>query len=367
MGLFLEVFMTKSEFVELFDSIQRSLVNAPNQFLSPEDGLTPRRLFRSIKFKIENYKLNPYYFKPCGTLVFCGSQGEGKTLTAVSYISRVLNTYPNAILVTNTRIKGHPVNAYIYHKSIPELELKQMYHLFRDERRKSFYQECIDELKEDFYDIKYPECTVQEYVDKLLPGYYFNESDDFEAFRQEREYQLRDIFTDEPITSDSILAGIHKNVTVQYTGLDCLKYVNNGKLGVIFFIDEIHLELNSLESKNIPVEVMVEISQQRKQRKHIVGTTQRYIRMAKPLREQIRDIVACKCYFGVIQYNKYIDGDSTHEVNGELAYDIRRRMLWFHSPEMYKAYDTYAKMRRYNNVWQGRPQILSLNGGSTNE
>lgn len=354
--------MDKNEIFEYLQAISRASVSAPNAFLSPEGGLNITRLFKSIKFKIDNYLINPNFFKPCGTLVFCGSQGEGKTLTAVSYIQRTLNTYPNAILVTNTRIKGRPVNSYIYHETIPEVKLKEMYESVRDERRKAFYNECIDELKEDFYDIKYPETTVQEYVEKLLPSYYFNETDDLEAFRQEQEYQLRDIFTDEKITSDSILNGIHKNVTVQYTGLDCLKYVNNEKLGVLFFIDEIHLELNSLESKNIPIEVMVEISQQRKQRKHIVGTSQRYNRMAKPLREQVRDIVACKNFFGVIQYNQLIDGDSTHEVNGELAYDIRRRMLWFHSPEMYKAYDTYAKMRRYNNVWQGRPQILSLGG-----
>lgn len=359
--------MTKEEFVELVEAIERSLVSAPNQFLSPEDGLTPRRLFRTIKFKIANYKINPFFFKPCGTIVFCGSQGEGKTLTAVNYIKKILKTYSKAILVTNTRIKGRPVNAYIYHKTIPQKELEEMYKEVREEREKAFYKECIEELKDEFFDIKYPETTVQEYVKQNLVSYYFNETDDFEAFRQEQSYQLRDIFSDEIITSNTILEGKHKNVTVQYTGLDCLKYVNNNKLGVIFFIDEIHLELNSLESKNIPVEVMVEISQQRKQRKHIVGTSQRYIRMAKPLREQIRDIVACKCYFGVIQYNKYIDGDSTHEVNGDLAYDIRRRMLWFHSPEMYKAYDTYAKMRRYNNEWQGRPQIYTFDGGVPNE
>lgn len=359
--------MNKFEFADLILAIERSLVSAPNHFLSPQDGLVPSRLFRTIKFKLDTYKINPYYFKPCGTLVFCGSQGEGKTLTAVSYIKRVLKTYPNSILVTNTRIRGRPVNAYIHYKAIPAKKLKEMYQEVREARRKAFYDEVIKELRDEFYEIIHPTETVQDYVKRNIVSYYFNETDDFEGFRQEQEYQLRDIYSDEPITEQSIIDGTHKNVTVQYTGLDCLKYVNNGKMGVLFFIDEIHLELNSLESKNVPVEVMVEISQQRKQRKHIVGTSQRYIRMAKPLREQIRDIVACKCFFGVIQYNKFIDGDSTIETNGELKYDIRRRMLWFHSPEMYKSYDTYAKMRRYNNEWQGRPQVLSLNGGVPDE
>ena len=54
---------------------------------------------------------------------------------------------------------------------------------------------------------------------------------------------------------------------VEYDGLDCLKNLENGYAGVIYLIDEIHLEFNSLESKNIDIEVMVEVSQQRKQRR----------------------------------------------------------------------------------------------------
>lgn len=358
--------MTKEEIFENIMAIRRSLVRAPGQFLSPEGGLNPKRIIQCIKFKVSTYKINPYFFKPCGTLIFAGSQGEGKTLSAVNYVRKITFTYPHAILVSNTKIKGRPFNAYICHTAITKDKLDELYDKVYEKRRLAFYKEAVRELEEEFYDIDVPTTTVQEYIKKHLPFYYFDISDDKELFRQEQEYQLRDILTDELITPDSIISGKHNKVTVQYTGLDCLKYVNNGKLGVIFFIDEIHLELNSLESKNVPVEVMVEISQQRKQRKHIIGTSQRYIRMAKPLREQVRDIVACKCYFGCIQYNQLIDGDSTHEVSGDLAYDVRRRMLWFHSPLMYKAYDTYAKMKRYNNEWHGRPQVVNL-GGVNNE
>ncbi len=358
--------MNRKELSELHQAISRSLIHSPGQFLTTKDGLYPTRLFKTIKFKIDTYKLNPYYFKPCGTLIFCGSQGEGKTLSAVQYINNILKEYPKAILVSNTRIKGRPFNAYIYHCMKADTEWQSMYNEVKDERRETFYNEVIESLTEEFYDIKYPTTTVEDYVNLNISAYAFNETDDFLEFRQSEEWQLRDVFTDNRITPQSIVDGTFENVTVQYWGLDTLKYVNNEKQGVIFFIDEIHLELNSLESKNVPVEVMVEISQQRKQRKHIIGTSQRYNRMGKPLREQIRDIVSCKCYFGVLQYNKWIDGDSTHEVNGELAYDLRGRKLFLHSPEQYKAYDTYAKMRRYNNEWQGRPQVINL-GSVQNE
>lgn len=352
--------MDKQEFKENYNAVRRSLVRCPGAFLSPKEGLDPTRLFKTVKFKVKLYKDNPYYFKPCGTLVFCGSQGEGKTLTAVSYLKQTLAQYPMAILVTNTRIKGRPFNAYVKYTPLSDEELKIRYKAVREERRHKYYDEVIEELSEDFYEIEAPTMTLEDYIVQRIRFYYFDETSDFDNFSFEVQYQLRDIFSDEQITPEGILNGRFKNVTVEYWGLNSLKFINNEKLGVLYFIDEIHLELNSLESKNVPVEVMVEISQQRKQRKHIVGTSQRYNRLAKPLREQVRDIVACKCYFGILQYNQLIDGDSTHEVNGELTYDVRRRMIWLHSPEMYKSYDTYAKMRRYNNEWQGRPQVLGL-------
>lgn len=141
---------------------------------------------------------------------------------------------------------------------------------------------------------------------------------------------------------------------IEYDGLDCLKSLENGYAGVIYLIDEIHLEFNSLESKNIDIEVMIEVSQQRKQRKHIVGTTQVYGRLAKPFREQIRNVVLCANYFKVFQFNRLIDGSKSHEENGKLITDTCRSFLWVHSPALYDCYDTYAKMKRYRNEWQGR-------------
>lgn len=118
-------------------------------------------------------------------------------------------------------------------------------------------------------------------------------------------------------------------------------------------IDEIHLEFNSLESKNIPIEIMIEVSQQRKQRKHIVGTSQQFLRLAKPLREQVKNLVICRKLFNCLQFNKLVDGNSIHEENGKVKMEVKKRSIWFHSPEMYDSYDTYKKMKRYRNEWQG--------------
>ena len=142
---------------EFLSTIRRASVSCPHSFLKPEHGLDVERLVKTAKFKYEMYHNDPNYFKPCGTLVFCGSQGEGKTLSAVDYVQNVLNVYPNCILVTNTRIRNRPVNAYIFHKSYTTKELEQMYSEVEEERRKDFYNSIIEELTEDFYNIKAPE------------------------------------------------------------------------------------------------------------------------------------------------------------------------------------------------------------------
>lgn len=216
----------------------------------------PVNVAKSIKYNIDFRKRYPQYFVPEGILIFCGSQGSGKTLSAVQYVKKVCEAYPACKLVTNVDISGLP-----------------------------------------------------EYTE-----------------------------------------------VIEYDGLDCLKNIENGYNGVIYFIDEIHLELNSLESKNIDMDTIVELSQQRKQRKHIVGTSQVYMRMAKPLREQVKDIVLCKNYFKYFQWNTLIDGFNSYEENGKLKADVVKKYLWFHNPKLYGSYDTYAKMRRYKQEWKGRKQ-----------
>lgn len=145
-----------------------------------------------------------------------------------------------------------------------------------------------------------------------------------------------------------------------------LKKYKNGKEGVIFLIDEIHLYFNSLQSKNINMDVMTQIAQQRKQRIHIVATCQVFGRMAKPLREQFSNIVLCKGYFNFIQKNSLIDRDS---IDGEestgtnLSGKVVRNYWWFRTPKMFDRYDTYAVIDNKNlSAGLDNPQDI-YNGG----
>lgn len=148
--------------------------------------------------------------------------------------------------------------------------------------------------------------------------------------------------------SEAVLNGIS---VFPYTGLHDLSKYNNGYAGVVFLIDEIQIEFNSLESKNIDPVVITEIAQQRKQRKHIVGTSQVFNRIAKPFREQFKYAVMCRCFFGYFQVNTLVRGEDCHVGDdGQVITEKVKRYYWFHRSDVYAAYDTYAKIIRSNSV-----------------
>ena len=99
------------------------------------------------------------------------------------------------------------------------------------------------------------------------------------------------------------------------------------------------------------MEVMTQISQQRKQRIHIVATSQVFGRMAKPLREQFSCVILCQCYLGILQKNSMIDRDSMdgEESTGtNISGKVIKNFWYIRSPKMFKRYDTYAVIQNEN-------------------
>lgn len=96
---------------------------------------------------------------------------------------------------------------------------------------------------------------------------------------------------------------------IPYTGIgDFDKYVN-GADGVIFIIDEIQALFSSLESAKMPLSQVTVWSQNRKNRRLILGTTQRYTRMAKPVREQVTWHYECRRPWLLVLYRyRVLDG-----------------------------------------------------------
>lgn len=245
-----------------------------------------KKFYKYIKYKFKFAKENPNYFYADGLVVFTGAQGEGKTLSAVNYVYNLLEKYPNSKLVTNLELKDYPIKTF--NNFLIENE--------------NIYSKLIEEIG-----IEKANEILEELYKKKNRVFQFADNDDFQKY-------------------------------------------NNDDKGVIFLVDEIQLYMNSLQSKNINLDVITQISQQRKQRKHIVCTSQVFGRMAKPLREQFSCIIVCKNYLGFIQCNKLIDRDSIEEEQSTTRTELRgkvKRKFWFiHSPEYYKKYDTYKVIEK---------------------
>jgi hypothetical protein len=121
--------------------------------------------------------------------------------------------------------------------------------------------------------------------------------------------------------------------------------INNEKLGVAYLVDEIHTYFNALESKNIPMYVFTEISQQRKQRKLIIGTSQLFMRMAKPLREQCDNLIVCNTVAGVFTIQRVYDGMSvSQDYDGKLVGTIKKKGWFFHTRKLRNSFDTFQKV-----------------------
>lgn len=136
------------------------------------------------------------------------------------------------------------------------------------------------------------------------------------------------------------------------TGNDLTKY-KNGTKGVIFFIDEIHLYFGSQKgNNNINPEVVQTICQQRKQRIHVIGTTQYFAQLNINLRRHFDTIILCESKFfakkqklSVIERND-IDSKETSDqtLNAKVSYTYS----FWRAPYMFERYDTYALIENNN-------------------
>lgn len=147
------------------------------------------------------------------------------------------------------------------------------------------------------------------------------------------------------LVSNINLKGIDREI-IPFERYEQITDMTNGIEGIIFFIDELHVLWNSLESKDIPISEMAVFCQNRKDRRVIIGTSQVYSRIAKPIREQLQYVVSCRNFFNLIQVNDIVDPTQDIEKDGHISGQLIKRQIFFHSPEMYQAYETLDKVSR---------------------
>lgn len=124
--------------------------------------------------------------------------------------------------------------------------------------------------------------------------------------------------------------------------------------GTLIMLDEAHLFFN--KKKGIPIEVLTAISQQRKDRKRLIFTSQIWEELDLSIRKQVKEI--CKCRrIGIFQLNHLTDGETLCWNN--LTNDWEARSIGWsifkHTKELYESYDTRQKIARVNEYVQRTP------------
>ncbi len=182
------------------------------------------------------FKRQPDFFRPQGLIIFTGRQGNGKTTALMQYAIDLLDTYPKAKCLSNTKF------AYQNEKLV-------------------HWKQLVD---------------------------YKNE---------------------------------HK--------------------GIVVIMDELQNWFGSNQSRNFPPEMLGVITQNRKNRRVILGTAQNFYLLAKAIRSQCTEIRQCTTLAGVltivIRREPVIDND------GDVK-DLKYRGMYFfvHSERLRNSYDTWS-------------------------
>lgn len=132
----------------------------------------------------------------------------------------------------------------------------------------------------------------------------------------------------------------------------------NGEYGQIEVLDEIQTWFSSIESKNFPPEMLTEISQQRKQRKMLIGTAQVFSRIAKPIREQTTFVYCPMTLLGcltIVRKTKPEYWDDEKQVFKRYI----KTYFFVHSDKIRNAFDTYEKIERYSKIGFQTPDWLN--------
>lgn len=137
--------------------------------------------------------------------------------------------------------------------------------------------------------------------------------------------------------------------SIPFTGVESFD-MSNGVDGIIYIIDEIHILFNSLESKNMPLSTMQVWAQNRKNRRLILGTSQRFNRISKGIREQCTFNYECRkpilrCFFPY----KVLDGELYDDKGNYIAEDgVPKTHFYVPNKSVMRMYNTLEVTKRGN-------------------
>lgn len=135
------------------------------------------------------------------------------------------------------------------------------------------------------------------------------------------------------ISEDDVLS--HWRQLIDYT---------NGIYGVICCIDETQNWFSSNQSKDFPPEMLEVVTQNRKNRRVILGTAQSFNRLSKPLREQATEVRKCFTFFHALTVvlRQIPELDAMGNV---VKWKPKGWYYFVHTKEIRESYDTYRVIK----------------------
>lgn len=114
----------------------------------------------------------------------------------------------------------------------------------------------------------------------------------------------------------------------------------NGIYGEIDVIDEIQNWFSSARSSSFPTDFLQIVTQQRKVRRCIIGTSQVFSRISKPLREQTQYLYMPLTFFGCFTVCRVYEVEIDN--NGDLkSKTCRQTFCYVHDKELRESYNSY--------------------------
>lgn len=145
-------------------------------------------------------------------------------------------------------------------------------------------------------------------------------------------------------------AKIYTNIEYKYQDGSCDDLAdiidhNNGKYGCINLIDEIQTWLSCYDRK-IPPQVLSEISQQRKQNKALIGTSQIFSKVSPALREQTHFVYLPHTFLGC--FTVVLTSEERFYNKDKKKFTKYTGVFFFvHTKKIRDSYDTLRKVERY--------------------
>lgn len=131
-----------------------------------------------------------------------------------------------------------------------------------------------------------------------------------------------------------------------YRDIEDIDTYANGKDGLIVFLDEIHVLFNSLESRNMPLSTMQKWCQNRKERRLILGTTQRFTRASKGIREQTTWHYDCRKGIAGLLYSYKVYDGAEYDDDGKYLGEEPKRSFYIPNVSVMRMYNTLEVVRR---------------------